>query len=101
MKNIADNEDFKIQDKILTFQDLIYVLTRCKQEIINIYHDSKIHKHQKSDKIIERIFRIYYFSKLRKQIENTIRKCDVCVKVKHSQHKSYELLKSLSTSDRT
>ena len=65
-KNIADNADFEIQDKILTFQDLIYVLTRCRQEIINIYHDLKIHKHQDFDKIIERIFRIYYFSKLRK-----------------------------------
>ena len=68
--------------------------------MINIYHDLKIHEHQDFDKIIERIFRIYYFSKLRKQIKNIIRKYDVCVKVKHSQHKSYELLKSLNTSDR-
>ena len=29
-----------------------------------------------------------------------IRKCDVCVRIKHDQHKSYELLKSLNTSDR-
>ena len=100
MKNIADNEDFKIQNKISTFQDLIYVLTRCRQEMINIYHSSKIHEHQEFDKIIERIFRTYYFLKIRKQVENTIRKCDVCVRIKHSRHKSYELLKSLSTSDR-
>ena len=45
MKNIADNENFEVQNEILTFQDLIYVLTRCKQEIINIYHSLKIHKH--------------------------------------------------------
>ena len=100
MKNIANNADFKIQNEILTFQNLIYVFTRCRQKMINIYHSSKIYEHQDFDKIIERIFRIYYFSKIRKQVENTIRKCDVYVRVKHSQHKSYKLLKSLSTSDR-
>ena len=99
MKNIADNTDFKIQDEILIFQNLIYILTRCRQVMINIYHNSKIHEHQDFNKIIERIFKTYYFSKIRKQVENTIRKCDVYVKVKHSRHRSYELLKSFSTLD--
>ena len=84
MKNIADNADFKIQDKILTFQNLIYVFIRCKQKMINIYYSLKIYKHQDFDKIIERIFKTYYFLKIRKQVENTIRKCNVCVKIKHS-----------------
>ena len=99
MKNIADNVDFEIQNEILTFQDLIYVSTRCRQEVINIYHDLKIHKHQRSDKIIERIFRIYYFSKLRKQIEDTIRKCNVYARAKHDRHRSYKLMKSLNISN--
>ena len=85
---------------MLTFQSLIYVLTRCKQEVINIYHVSKIYEHQDFDKIIEKIFKTYHFSKMRRQIENTIRRCDICVKVKHNQHKFYELLKSPSTLDR-
>ncbi len=58
-----------------------------------------IHEHQELNKIIERIFRIYYFSKMRKQIEDIIRKCNVCIQMKHSQHRSYELLKSLNTSN--
>ncbi len=58
-----------------------------------------IHEHQDLDKIIERISRIYYFFKMRKQVENIIRNCNVCIWMKHSQHKSYELLKSFSTSD--
>ena len=37
---------------------------------------------------------------MRKQVEDIIRKCDVCIWTKHSWHRSYELLKSLSTSDR-
>ena len=45
MKNIADNINFKIQDKILVFQDLIYVSTRCRQEVIDIYHSLKIYEH--------------------------------------------------------
>jgi len=101
IKNIADNVNFEIINEILTFQDLIYVSTRCRQEIISDYHELMIHEHQSSDKIIERIFRIYYFSKMRKQIENIIRKCNVCIWMKHSRHRLYELLKSLSTSDHT
>ncbi len=58
-----------------------------------------IHEHQNLNKIIERISRTYYFLKMRKQVEDIIRKCNVCIWTKHSQHRSYELLKSLSTSD--
>ncbi len=36
---------------------------------------------------------------MRKQVEEIIRKCDVCICTKHNQHKLYELLKNLSTSD--
>ncbi len=79
IENIADNANFEITNEILTFQDLIYVSTRCRQEVIDDYHRSMIHEHQDSNKIIERIFRIYYFSKMRKQVENIIRKCDVCI----------------------
>ena len=79
IKNIADNANFEIINKILTFQDFIYVSTRCKQEIISDYHESIIHEHQSSNKIIERISRIYYFFKMRKQVEDIIRKCDVCI----------------------
>ena len=100
IKNIVNNTNFEIQNKILIFQDLIYVLTRCEQEVINIYYSLRVHEHQKFDKIIEKIFRIYYFLKLRKQIENIIIKCNVYVKVKHSQYKSYKLLKSLNISNR-
>ena len=45
IQNIVNNEDFKIRQEILIFQDLIYVFTKCKQEVINIYHVSKIHEH--------------------------------------------------------
>ena len=49
---------------------------------------------------MKKIFRIYYFLKMRRQIVETIRKCDICVKIKHNQHKFYESLKNSSTSDR-
>jgi len=97
IKNIENNVNFEIINEILTFQDLIYVLTRCKQEMINNHHKSMIHEHQGLNKIIERISRTYYFSKMRKQIEDIIRKCNVCICTKHNRHKLYELLKDLST----
>jgi len=79
IENIADNMNFEITNEILTFQDLIYVSTRCRQEIINDYYESMIHEHQNSNKIIEKISRVYYFSKIRKQVEDIIRKCDICI----------------------
>ncbi len=97
IKNIKNNMNFEIINEILTFQDLIYVSTRCRQEMIDDHHKSMIHEHQDLNKIIERIFRIYYFSKMRKQIEDIIRKCNVYIHTKHNQHKLYKLLKSLST----
>ncbi len=97
IENIENNANFEIINEILTFQNLIYVSTRCKQEMIDNHHKSMIHEHQDLNKIIERISRIYYFSKMRKQIEDIIRKCDVCICTKYNQHKLYELLKSLST----
>ena len=84
IKNIEDNANFEIVNEILTFQGLIYVSTRCRQEVIDDHHKSMIHEHQDSNKIIERISRIYYFSKMRKQVEDIIRKCDVCVYMKHN-----------------
>ncbi len=99
IKNIENNVNFEIINEILTFQNLIYVSTKCRWEIINNYHKLMIHEHQDSNKIIERIFKIYYFSKMRKQIEDIIRKCNMYICTKHNQHKLYELLKSFSTSD--
>ncbi len=84
IENIADNANFEITNEILIFQDLIYVSTRCRQEMIDDYHESMIHEHQDSNKIIERISRIYYFLKMRKQVEDIIRKCNVCIQTKHS-----------------
>ena len=91
--------NFEIINKILTFQDLIYVSTRCKSEMINDYHELMIHEHQNSDKIIERTFKIYYFFKMRKQIKDIIRKYNVCIRTKHNWHRFYKLFKSFSTSD--
>ncbi len=96
IKNIENNVNFKIINEILTFQDLIYVSTKCRQKMINDHHKLMIHEYQDLNKIIERIFKIYYFSKMRKQIENIIRKCNVCIYMKYNQHKLYELLKSFS-----
>ncbi len=52
--------------------------------MINDHHKLMIHEHQDLNKIIERIFKIYYFLKMRKQIKDIIRKCNVCIYMKHN-----------------
>ncbi len=96
IENIKNNVNFEIINEILTFQDLIYVSTRCRQKMINDHHKLMIHEHQDSNKIIKRIFKIYYFSKMRKWIENIIRKCNVYICIKHNCNcNSYILVTSI------
>jgi len=84
IENIENNANFEVINEILTFQDLIYVSTKCRQKMINDHYKLTIHKHQDLNKIIERISRIYYFSKMKKQIEDIIRKCNVYIYMKHN-----------------
>ena len=72
IENIADNLNFELMNEILTFQNLIYVSTKCRQEMINDYHKLRVHEHQEFNKIIEIIFRMYYFSKLKKQDRKSV-----------------------------
>ena len=45
IENISDNLNFEFINEILIFQNLIYVLMKCKQEMINDYHESRVHEH--------------------------------------------------------
>ena len=100
IKNITDHDGFDEENGLLTFQGLIYIPTKCREGLYRTYHESKVHRHQGVDKIVERISRIYYFPKIRKYIEERIKSCDIYRKIKYNRHKLYELIKSPSTLDR-
>ena len=58
-----------IQNEILHFEKLMYVLVKIKQEIIKKYHESRIYKHSEMVKTMKHICRNYYFSNMKKLME--------------------------------
>ena len=98
LQNIRDYESFKKEKGLLLFQGLIYVSVSLQQKLIEESHFNKIHSYQRIDKIIEQLTRTYYFSHMRKKVEEIVQKCNICWRSKADQHKSYSLLKSPRTS---
>ena len=97
LQNIRDHKSFKKKKGLLLFQGLIYVPISLQQKLIEESHFNKTHSHQGIDKMIERLTRTYYFSYIRKKVEEIVQKCDICRRSKADWHKSYGLLKSLRT----
>ena len=99
LQNIRDHESFKKEKGLLLFQGLIYVPVSLQQKLIEESHFNKTHSHQRIDKMIERLTRTYYFSHMRKKVEEIVQKCNICRRSKADQHKPYGLLKSPRTSE--
>ena len=64
-----------------------------------MYHDKSLRGHCGVHKTIEVISQLYYFSHMRKKVQDYINKCDLCHKIKLSRHKSYEEIRTASTSN--
>ena len=61
LKKLNKYPEFKIQDGILLYKGLIYILKRLIAEIIQESHDELIHGYQRINKMTEKIERTYYF----------------------------------------
>ena len=97
LENIRDHKSFTKEKGLLLFQGLIYVSSDLRQKLVEESHSNKTHGHQGTDKTVERLTRTYYFPHLRKKVEETVRKCDICRRSKSDRHKPYCLLKSPPT----
>ena len=78
LQNIRDHKSFEKEKGLLLFQDLVYVPVSLQQKLIEESHFNKTHSHQGIDKTIERLTRTYYFSHMRKKVNEIVRKCDIC-----------------------
>jgi Reverse transcriptase (RNA-dependent DNA polymerase)/RNase H-like domain found in reverse transcriptase/Integrase zinc binding domain/Chromo (CHRromatin Organisation MOdifier) domain len=91
-----NNKKFNIRDGLIYFKERIYVpTTSIQNQLITFYHDLPLGGHQGIDTTIERIRRTYWFPKMTTKIEEYIRTCDTCCKIKTSRHKPYGLLHEL------
>ena len=62
-----------------------------------MYHDKLLREHCEVHKMIKAISQSYYFSHMRRKVQNYINKCDLCHKIKSVRHKSYEEMRTVST----
>jgi hypothetical protein len=65
-------------NKIILVEKKIYLSQKLRKKVFRQCHNVKIAEHQKNKDILKRMKRTYYFPKIRKYVENSVRKCDTC-----------------------
>ena len=88
-----------MSDSLILFKELVYVSEHQQKNTIQMYHDELLREHHRVHKMIEVISQSYYFSHMRKKIQDYINKCNLCHKIKSARHKSYEEMRTASISD--
>ena len=93
-------EEFKQTDnRLILFKELVYVSEHWQQNIIWMYYNDLLRDHWGLHKIIKALFWSYYFSHMWKKVQDYVNKCDLCHKIKSLKHKSYEEIRTVSTSN--
>ena len=87
--------DYEEVDGVLHHHGLPFVPKTIRTELISRHHDDPLVGHFGIDKKRELVGRKYYWPSLRKDVENYVRGCDVCLATKAVRHKPYRDLQSL------
>ena len=82
-------EGWEEVEGVLQYRGLPYVPEIIRFEVINRHHDDPLAEHFGIDKTRELVGRKYYWPSLRKDIENYVKGCDVCLTSKAVRHKLY------------
>jgi hypothetical protein len=70
-------------------KEKIYLSQKLRKEIFRQYHNIKTARHQKNKDTLKQIKRTYYFPKIKKYVENNVRKYDTCQRNKSARHAPY------------
>ena len=81
---------------ILLFDNLIYVPLCLRTRVLELHHDSITSGHFGVNKTFDLISRNFWWPKLRRDVKEFIKSCDICCKAKVPRHKPYGLLSPLS-----
>ena len=88
-------EDWEDVEGVLQYQGLPYVPEIIRSKVISHHHDDPLAGYFGIDKTRELVGRKYYWPSLRKDVNNYVRGCDVCLTSKAVRHKLYGDLQSL------
>jgi hypothetical protein len=73
-------------DKLLLYNNLVYVPESLRLEIIRSHHDDPLAGHPGIERTHELVSRNYYFPGMRKFIKSYVTSCDLCARAKPSRH---------------
>jgi hypothetical protein len=82
---------------VLYFNDQLWIPddNELKKEVLELEHDSKIGGHMSQVKTLEIIHKNIFYPKMKEEINNCVRWCLVCQRMKHPRHARYSLLHAL------
>ena len=72
----------------------MYISKKLRSKFLKLYHAEPESGYIDKKKIRERLITRYYFPKLKREVTNFIRKCDLCYRIKYKKYRSYEMLSS-------
>jgi hypothetical protein len=87
-----EHPSFELEDGLLYFEGLIYVLVRVRDLVIQRSYDGPLMGHPRITKMLHILYLAYFFPKMRIVVEDYIRKCTICKRSKHNKHAPYGLL---------
>src|SRR5207248_10362503 len=83
---------------LIEYKDLIYVSSKqVRDQLLHDYHDSIIGGYQGINRTYGRLFENYYWPRMKEQVKEYIRNCDLCWKSKAQRHPPYGLLEPIET----
>ena len=88
-------EGWEKVEGVFQYQGLPYIPEIICFKVISCHHDDFYAGHFGIDKTKELVGRKYYWPSLRKDVENYVKGCDVCLTSKAVRHKPYRDLQSL------
>jgi hypothetical protein len=96
-KSSRKSNSWHIKNKILHYNEKYYISSeQLRRELLRQNSDYSQAEHFEYDKILELLRRKYYWSTMSTDVRDYIDFCTKCVQAKFTEHKSYELLQSLS-----
>ncbi|KAL4582831.1 hypothetical protein LXL04_007392 [Taraxacum kok-saghyz] len=93
----SDNDTFQLRDGLLYKQHRLYIPMNLplRRQLLNEYHASTLGGHSGVLPRIRRISATFLWPRLKIEVTQFIRQCDVCQQIKAPTHKPYGLLQPL------
>ena len=91
---------FKIEDSLIYYNNLIYIPEKLRLDILLKYHDSPAAGHLGVKRILELIFRNFWWPRMEIDVRDFIKSCETCMRNKKSRQRKYGLLQPLEVPER-